>query len=470
MKQKLDLVCCPQMSSAKRPDGGTKVCVVGLGYVGTVNLAYLVKRGHIVTGLDISQERINRLHAGESLPEPDVTDVLRAALRDGRLKLSTDYRTAMAGASVAILCINTPQRVDDSWPDLGFLHGATKSLAEAVTASQNSLDVVLRSTVLPGTTRRIMSSTLANLRRVWYYPEFLREGSAMEDIQNPPIRIIGGQDGTYPQRVIDLYGETESVKITDYETAETVKYVCNAFHGLKVVFTNEVSQICGHLGVDSNAVMEVVCSDRKLNISTAYMKPGFAFGGSCLPKDLSAFLKLSKEQVPRLPLLSSIKVSNDLYIELIARRIHSLKIRGPVGMLGLSFKPNTGDVRDSPFLRLAEMLISAGHQIIAYDPSVELSPFCGTSKPSREAGNPIGKGHLLKTIDLLHKCSLLLLAHPIDSFDLPILPLLQGKRIIDLCNDPARERIAAVAGYEGAGWRSDLPLLRQSGKAVKTKS
>ena len=438
-----------------------KICVVGLGHVGIVNIAYLLERGHIVTGLDVSQERIRHLFAGEPEPEPHVSELLSSALRSGRLQLSTNYLKAVEDASVAIICVGTPQSEKEGIPNLSSLYQAVTSLVEIVNKKRDTLDVVLRSTVPPGTTRNIASGACGNFGNVWYYPEFLREGSAMEDMNDPPIRIIGAPKTGYYQRVLDIYGETGPVYITEYEIAEMVKYVCNAFHAMKVTFTNEISNICRYLGIDSNRVMEVVCSDNKLNMSKAYMRPGFAFGGSCLPKDLTALLRLSNErQGPELPLLTNIIVSNDLHIKSTVRRVRSLAVRGTLGMLGLSFKPNTGDLRDSPFVKLGNMLISEGYHVIAYDPSVELGLLDAGQTYIQSDARKIWQGQLARSLNSLCECSLLLIAHPISSFHTPILPILKGKHVLDLCNDPLREQIAAIADYEGVGWESRSGCVR----------
>jgi GDP-mannose 6-dehydrogenase len=365
-----------------------RLSVFGLGYVGCVSAACFSEAGHEVIGVDPNHLKVEAINNGRSpIVEPGMEDLIAAAVKDRRLKATTDVTPAIAESDISLVCVGTPSNHNGSL-DLRYIKRACREIGAALGAKQGYHIVAVRSTALPGTVAGVIIPALEALSRkragrdfgVAVNPEFLREGSSIKDFNNPPFTLIGADDDDASAPLAELYGRLKAPLLTvGIREAEMVKYACNAFHALKVTFANEVGMICRELGVDSHRVMEVFCRDTKLNLSPYYLKPGFAFGGSCLPKDLRALTHKAKEVDVNAPMLNSILASNQFQIE----RAVDLTLRTGckrIGVLGLSFKTNTDDLRESPIVTLVERLIGKGLKLAIYDRDVELARLFGANK------------------------------------------------------------------------------------------
>jgi GDP-mannose 6-dehydrogenase len=358
-----------------------KISLFGLGHVGTVCAACLAECGHTVIGVDKTQATVDLVHSGRSpIIEPDVDGLLRQAVDAGRLTATMDAAEAVGASELSLICVGTPSRPDGA-VDLDAVEAVTAEIGRAIRKKSGRHIVVVGSTVLPGTTRQIILPRLVEASNkmpgrgfsVAFNPEFLREGMAVEDFRNPSKIVVGALDGATADQVLSLYTGLPGARIsTEIETAELVKYVDNSWHALKVAFSNEIGLISKTLGIDSHEVMRIFCEDERLNISRAYLRPGFAFGGSCLPKDLRALTHLTRKFDLALPLLDHILESNDMLIE---RGVGWVMERGNrrVAVLGISFKSGTDDVRESPFVELVARLVGNGCEVRIFDASVRLS-------------------------------------------------------------------------------------------------
>lgn len=384
------------------------VTVFGLGYVGCVTACCLARAGHRVFGVDISADKVAMINAGLSpIIEPGLEEALARVVREGRLSAAEHAEEALAASEVALICVGTPD-LGQGQQDLAALAHVAGAIGQACVGRSQPLTVVLRSTVLPGTTARVLHRVLmkeAQLSsaavKVAVNPEFMREGSSLEDFQHPPFVLVGCDDPATASVLRQLYDGVDAPFLeTTVRTAEMVKYVCNAYHALKVCFGNEIADLCDGLGADAQEVMRIVCEDRKLNISAAYLTPGFAFGGSCLPKDLRALLCAGRVFDIPVPLLRAIVSSND---SLIRRGIEAvLKTRKRrVGIVGLAFKPTTDDLRESPMVALAEALIGKGCDVRIYDPAVVLASLKGANRRYIETEIPHIASLLCDSIDAL---------------------------------------------------------------------
>lgn len=368
-----------------------KVSVFGLGYVGCVTGACLAKHGHDVIGVDVNPVKVKLINDGECpIVEPglaeliaDVTDSKRTAA--GGFRATNDGAEAIANSDITMICVGTPSDASGS-VNLEGVRRCVQSISEMLTAKDGYHVVVVRSTVPPGTTDSLIHSGAAISEAVAagklgfsMNPEFLREGSSIDDFENPPVTIIGESDPKAGEVIESLYGFIDAAVVhLDLRAAEMIKYVNNAFHALKVTFANEIGSLCKSLSIDSHDVMNVVCMDDKLNISRKYLTPGFAFGGSCLPKDLRALNYIARHEDIQLPLLDSMLPSNRLLIERTAQRVRDLGKR-KVSLLGLSFKKDTDDLRESPFVTLAEELIGKGFELQVFDTNVSVSRLIGAN-------------------------------------------------------------------------------------------
>lgn len=364
------------------------IAVFGLGYVGSVTAACLAAAGHHVVGIDTDLYKVRCIEEGRSpVQEEGLQTYLWEARQRGTLEVSTDVHRVLARTEMALLCVGTPG-LPDGQVNLAFLERVCVQIGETLGKRSEPYTVVVRSTVPPGTCEEVLIPLIerASGRRhgkdfdLCANPEFLREGSAVDDFLNPPLIVIGAQRPQAAQQVASLYAHLgKPCHYTDLRTAEMVKYVSNAFHALKITFANEVAAWCKEEGVDSHLLMRLFTADTKLNISATYLKPGFAFGGSCLPKDLRALLDRARRHQLRLPLLEAILQSNSLQVERAAQLILQLGMQ-PVGVIGLTFKPGTDDVRESPVLALCRMLRQEGVALRLYDPRVSLDAVYGSNK------------------------------------------------------------------------------------------
>jgi GDP-mannose 6-dehydrogenase len=378
--------------SSKRTDNMADISVFGLGYVGTVCAACLAHRGHRVIGVDKSTTKVNMIAAGCSpVVEMDVDSLIRLSVDAGRLSSTVNVNEAIEATDLSIVCVGTPSHPNGSL-SLDDIATVSSQIGRAVRAKAKRHTIVVRSTVLPGTTRgpinKRISRAAANVPfGLAFNPEFLREGTAIEDFNDPPRTIVGALDDETASEVMSLYDELPGEKIvTNVEIAEMVKYVDNAWHALKVVFANEIGLVAKTLGLDSRQIMDIVVMDRRLNISPAYLKPGFAFGGSCLPKDLRALNSLSRKLEIVLPVVDHILDSNRLMIERGADWLLRYADKR-IAFLGISFKPGTDDTRESPFVTLVERLIGRGRDVRIFDPHIRIDGIMGANRD-----------HLLQTI------------------------------------------------------------------------
>jgi GDP-mannose 6-dehydrogenase len=352
-----------------------RISIFGLGYVGCVSAACLAKAGHEVIGVDINPDKVAILAAGRSpVVEGDLAEVIANAVKAGTLRAIGDATEAIASTELSLVCVGTPSKPNNSL-NLDYVGRVCESIGSAVADKGEPHIVCVRSTMVPGSAEQVVipslekgfGGPLGDTLRVAVNPEFLREGSAVYDFFNPPKTVVGSDDDDVADVVVSLYDGIEAPVIkTSVKTAEMVKYVDNMFHALKIGFANEVGTIGKAVGVDSHEVMRIFCEDRKLNISPAYLKPGFAFGGSCLPKDLRAILYKGRSLDLELPLLSSILPANDTQLDRAAQMVLGLG-KKRLGFLGMSFKPGTDDLRESPLVRLIEICLGKGYDIRIFD-------------------------------------------------------------------------------------------------------
>ena len=365
-----------------------RVAVFGLGYVGCVSAACLARRGHEVIGVDTNAEKVGLVHAGKApLLEPGLAELMAAEASARRLEATTDAGAAVARSELSVICVGTPSAANGSL-GLDAVERVARSIGAALPRCERRHTVVLRSTALPGTTEDVVlplleaeSGLLAGADfGLAANPEFLREGTAIADFEDPPKTVIGELDAASGDAVAALYdGLPAPVFRVPIRVAEMVKYVDNAFHATKIAFANEIGALSREFDVDSHEVMAPFLADRKLNISEAYLRPGFAFGGSCLPKDLRALVHAARRADVDVPLLESILVSNARHLERTVDTILALG-RRRVGLFGLAFKPGTDDLRESPLVSLAETLLGKGYDLRIFDPAVSVSSLIGTNR------------------------------------------------------------------------------------------
>ncbi len=364
------------------------ISVFGLGYVGCVSAACFAREGHDVVGVDVNPAKVDLVNRGvPTILEEGIADLVGAMSATGRLRATTDVAEAVKATEISLVCVGTPSRPNASL-DLSYVERVAEQIGAVLKDKADRHVVVIRSTVLPGTMDEVVVPALersSGKKRgegfaVCSNPEFLREGSSIRDFDDPPFTLIGTEDARAAEQLAALYaGIKAPVHVVPVRVAEMVKYACNAFHGLKVGFANEIGNVCKALGVDSHEVMRIFCEDRKLNISPAYLKPGFAFGGSCLPKDLRAVVHRAGQVDVDTPILRATLESNrqqvrrafDLVMATGSRRI---------GILGMSFKEGTDDLRESPMVALIEMLIGKGCELAIYDRDVSQSRLMGANK------------------------------------------------------------------------------------------
>jgi GDP-mannose 6-dehydrogenase len=361
-----------------------KISVFGLGYVGTVCAACLADCGHEVVGVDKSEIKVGLVKSGRSpIVEPDIDELVKRNAAVGRFTATLDANYAIAKSDMSIICVGTPSRSDGS-PQLTAIEAVLNEVGHAIRAKSKRHYVVVRSTVVPGTMRDLIMPRLAEAcgnvpYSVAFNPEFLREGSAVADFNEPAKTIVGAADEETAAAVMSLYEHLPGCKIvTEFETAELVKYVDNAWHALKVAFGNEVGVLAKTLGINSQEVMDIFLEDKKLNISAAYLRPGFAFGGSCLPKDLRALTYLCRKFGLSLPVLNHILDSNRMLVDRGVDWILGQSTKR-IAFLGISFKSGTDDVRESPFVEMVERLLGKGRAIRIFDPNVQLARLIGAN-------------------------------------------------------------------------------------------
>ena len=365
-----------------------KISIFGLGYVGAVSLACLARDEHDVVGVDVDRAKLELIAAGRTpVVEEGMVDLMQSVAASGRVRVTSDAREAVLGTDVSLVCVGTPSAANGSQDQTAIVRLAHE-MGAALREKSTSHVIVFRSTLVPGTVDDVLKPILERESgkrdgehfHIAYQPEFLREGSSIRDYDKPPFTIVGATSETALARLRELFGHLPcAFHATSIRAAETVKYCCNNFHALKITFANETARLCEALGVDPFEVMNLVCQDRQLNISPAYLKPGFAFGGSCLPKDLRATLYFAKSHDVELPVLGNVLVSNRAHIEHAIGKVLNSGKRN-VAMIGLSFKTGTDDLRESPLVSLAEHFIGKGLRLRVYDPEVQLSRLLGANR------------------------------------------------------------------------------------------
>jgi GDP-mannose 6-dehydrogenase len=438
-----------------------KVAVVGLGYVGTVTAACLAANGHEVWGVDVDPAKVADIQAGRSpVAEPGLSELVAQTVAAGTLHATVSCADALDGTDVSLVCVGTPSTARGG-TDLAYIQRAVEDIAAAMRTSAPASarhSVVIRSTVPPGTVEDVVIPALAAglagtqvTVGAAMCPEFLREGSGIADFYAAPFVVVGTSDPAVAEQVTSLFSFIDRpVQVVDVRIAESLKYACNAFHATKVSFTNELSRLLRLLGVDSREVMSLFCEDQVLNISPSYLRPGFAFGGSCLPKDLRSLLHMARVNGVDLPLLAGTLATNELVINDVVDRVVATGAHD-VALLGLSFKMNTDDLRESPNVELAERLIGKGFNVQIYDPVVNPERLVGSNRRQVESKLP----HLNRLLtrepgDALRGAGIAI----ISSSDRAVLDALIAQppaHVIDLLGRLGPE-IEALPGYEGVGW------------------
>ena len=436
------------------------ISIFGLGYVGAVSLACLARDGHQVTGVDIDRSKLDLIASGKTpVVEEGMVDLMQLAAHSGRVTVTTDVQQAVLGTDISLVCVGTPSAANGS-QDQGAVLRLAESMGRALAEKTAPHVIVFRSTLVPGTVEDVLRPILekasgkkdGNDFFISFQPEFLREGSSIRDYDKPPFTIVGSQHAAAVEQLRALFGHLPGQFIqTSVRAAEMMKYCCNNFHALKITFANETARLCGALGVDAFEVMNLVCQDTQLNISKAYLKPGFAFGGSCLPKDLRATAYLAKIHDVQVPMLASILASNESHLDLALQKILASGKR-KIGFLGLSFKTGTDDLRESPLVVLAERLIGKGFALSIYDPEVHLSQLLGANRRYIEQHLPhIGqliKADIKQVIDGADLIVVGLTGEPIaQALALHSRP---DQRVLDLVSLSNGEAIAA--DIEGLCW------------------
>ncbi|HEY2908064.1 MAG TPA: nucleotide sugar dehydrogenase [Vicinamibacterales bacterium] len=384
-----------------------RVSVFGLGYVGSVSAASFAADGHDVTGVDVNADKVDAINRGKSpIVEPGLDDLLSRAVAEGRLRATTDTTAAVHGSDASLVCVGTPSRRNGSL-DLTYLERVCEEIGAALKDKPDYHVVVVRSTVLPGTTHGVVIPALERKSGKTYgegfgvsvNPEFLREGTALKDFRKPPLTLVGHNHAADASGTIALYQSIDAPLIsTSIRVAEMMKYTSNTWHALKVCFANEIGNLCKKLDVDSHEVMDIFCRDEKLNLSSYYLKPGFAFGGSCLPKDVRALQYRAKELDVDVPVISQILPSNKLQIEQAFNQVMETG-KKQIGLLGFSFKAGTDDLRESPIVILAEALLGKGLSLKIYDKNVSMAKLVGANKDYIERQIPHLSSLLCNTID-----------------------------------------------------------------------
>ena len=436
-----------------------KISIFGLGYVGTVMAACLARAGHLVTGVDTNRTKVEIFNQGRSpIIEKDLDPLIAAGVREGRLRATADGRASILDSDISFICVGTPSNPNGSL-DLKFIERVTFEIAEVLKDKTGPHIIAIRSTVLPGTTEMTVIPILERGSGkkagrdfgVIVNPEFLRESSAVDDFYNPPKTVIGASEDRDAERIAAIYHGIEAPLVkTSLRVAEMIKYADNAFHALKVVFSNEMGNICKALDIDSHEVMNIFCRDTKLNLSPYYLKPGFAFGGSCLPKEVRALLYKAKTLDVDVPMLKAVLESNELQIKLAVRHIiHLGKKR--IGVLGFAFKAGTDDLRESPIVDLIEILLGKGYLIKIYDQQVSLAKIFGANKEFIEKRIPHIADLMVNDLEnLVRNSEVIVIGNKSEEFA-GIMPLLrEDQHVLDLVR--IQETVRTKARYEGICW------------------
>jgi GDP-mannose 6-dehydrogenase len=435
------------------------ISIFGLGYVGAVSLACLARDGHEVYGVDIDPTKLELVRDGRSpIIEEGMQELMRAVVNGGGVTVTDSLREAILATDVSFVCVGTPPRPNGN-QDLSALLRLAEEIGKVLPEKSTRHLIVIRSTVKPGTIDELIKPLLeANSGltagvdfSICFQPEFLREGTSIGDYDNPPFTIVGADDDYAMEELRSIFGHLPCEMMqTSIRTAEMLKYACNAFHAVKVTFANEVGRLCQSANVDPHEVMKLVCMDRQLNISPAYLRPGFAFGGSCLPKDLKALLYLAKTNDVELPMLANVVPSNRTHVDhAIAQVLESGKRR--LGIIGLSFKAGTDDLRESPLVAMVEHFIGKGLEVCIYDPAVNIARLVGANRRFIEESIPHIASLMTTDIEsLVTKSELLVVAMKSPEVLAAVSHARADQHVLDLTQLP--ERRAGEAEYRGVCW------------------
>lgn len=393
------------------------ISIVGLGYVGAVSAACLADMGHRVWGVDINADKVRIINEGRSpIVESGLAEKIAQGQQSGRLCATVDIAEALRETELCFVAVATPSRTNGQI-DPAHLLRACNQIATALAKLGRKQTVVIRSSVLPSIfdeCRKTFDSIAPGLVELCANPEFLREGTAIADFEQPPFTILGTDTVAAESTLRSLYSDQSApIFVLPPREALMVKYASNAFHALKVAFANEIAAVCQQADVDAEAVMKVFCNDTKLNVSRRYLMPGFAFGGSCLPKDVRAILHAGKEHDLQLPLIAAVLSSNEQVIERAFQKVRATGKRR-IGLIGLSFKSNTDDLRESPFVELAERLLGKGYELHIYDPNVVAARLTGANKEYIDKVIPHLSRLLVRSLDELSSTELLIVGHHFD--------------------------------------------------------
>jgi GDP-mannose 6-dehydrogenase len=439
-----------------------RVSIFGLGYVGTVCAACLARFGHDVIGVDLNEDKNAQISSGRSpIVEPGLEELIGEAVEAKRLSATSDHERAVAESELSLICVGTPSRANSSL-DTSHVEHVAQTIGGALRREDRRHTVVVRSTLLPGSTLGLVLPALeeASGKRcgeelgLAYNPEFLREGSAVTDFRDPPYTLVGGLDEESARTAAQLYENLDApLHLVTIPEAEMAKYAANAFHAVKIVFANEIANFSHGAGVDGRRVMELLVQDSRLNISPAYLRPGFAYGGSCLPKDVRALLYAARQSDVELPLLRSLPQSNELQL----RRGLELVLAQPgkrVGVLGLSFKAGTDDLRESPVVQLVEALIGKGYEVRIFDGNVNLARLLGTNREYIESVVP----HLAELMvadagELVDSSDTVVVGNAMPEFA-ELVARSQAGPVVDLVGLPLTDRQRETLGdrYVGISW------------------
>jgi GDP-mannose 6-dehydrogenase len=430
-----------------------RISIFGLGYVGAVSLACLARDGHSVIGVDIDRAKLELIRNGKTpVVEEGMVELMAQVAASGRVSVTTDTVRAVLGSDLSLICVGTPSAPNGS-QDQSAIVNLARDLGRAMRDKSGDHVFVFRSTLVPGTVEEVLRPIIERESgktdgaefHVCFQPEFLREGTSIRDYEKPPFTVVGASAAAAVGRLRELFGHLPcQFHATSIRAAEMMKYCCNNFHALKITFANETARLCEALGVDAFEVMDLVCKDTQLNISPAYLKPGFAFGGSCLPKDLRATLYLAKTRDVELPMLGQVLPSNRVHAErAIAKVLASGRRR--VGMIGLSFKTGTDDLRESPLVLMAEQFIGKGLNVLVFDPEVHLSRLIGANRRFIEQHVPHIASLMREQIESVISDSDVLVVGLTDPKSLEALArhVREDQIVLDLVNIPRR---AALRG------------------------
>lgn len=401
-----------------------EISIFGLGYVGCVSLGCLAQNGHNLIGVDVNPIKVKQINNGQpTIIEKDIDKIIGEQSEKARIKATQNYKNAILETDLSIIAVGTPS-TPNGHLNLNYIYKVAEHFAESLQEKNSFHTIAIRSTVLPGTCDKFAEiiEKISDKKRnkdfaIVDNPEFLREGSAVHDYYNPPLTLVGSDNEEAANIVGSLYKDLPAeLIITDLKVAEIMKYVNNTFHALKISFANEVGNICHALGIDSHKVMDIFVKDKQLNISPYYFKPGFAYGGSCLPKDLKGFQTLAHDYYVKAPVIENIDKTNDLQIQ---RAINIIEEKKPkkIGFLGLSFKPGTDDLRNSPAVSVIEALLGKGYDLAIYDKNVHISKLTGTNKEYIEKKVPHLSRLMVNNLDkLIEESDLLVINNKEEEF------------------------------------------------------